>query len=508
LETRNLCASKTRNLCASNISPRVDWKLTLETTVGHYRWFAAPDRLRVRSSRAVMNIARTWLVFPLIFAAVAAACGGDDGATGATGPAGAQGPRGEAGPKGATGEPGPAGPQGPAGPAGADSGDGGGGPGVVEGNLNVSCLSPCHGFTGIVEQWKTSTHFATYVANLGGEEVESWTGTSACGNCHSIDGVEQRLAENVRYLGTTGPVNVAEGQVGYLNSTNNKVSESTYAGHATVAVVHCTTCHEVSDETDPHRTGAAYEEGSFPLRVPSGPDDQAYIEKSSAVGVSDGTPVGAYGAGNACIWCHKSRKDVTNYIAATGNSLSTRFGPHQGPQADVFSGEGGYHYPGKDYDNSSHQALEKGCVSCHMGSVEANGGIGDHSFAPALSTCKSAGCHVNATSFDIIGGQSAMKSDLRALRRVLNDLDWLGREGSAEGLSDAQVLDDNFAEDVPRTATGLTAAQAGAVYNYLLIARGGAGGIHNPLYVRQLIFDSYFALTEELLPGTETRPKL
>ena len=223
-------------------------------------------------------------------AAIAAACSGDDGATGARGPAGAQGPRGEvgpAGPIGDTGETGPAGSEGPAGPAGptGPAGDGAGGVGVMDGTLNVGCLSPGHGFTGIVEQWKTSTHFATYVANLGGEEVESWTGTSACGNCHSIDGVQQRLDENVRYIGTTGPTNVAEGQINYLNSTTNKISESTYAGHATVAVVHCTTCHNVTDETDPHRTGEVYEAGSFPLRVPSGPNDEAYIEKSATVGV-------------------------------------------------------------------------------------------------------------------------------------------------------------------------------------------------------------------------------
>jgi hypothetical protein len=379
--------------------------------------------------------------------------------------------------------------------------------GVPDGTLNVGCLGPCHGFTGIVEQWKTSTHFATYVANLGGEEVESWTGTSACGNCHSIDGVEQRLADNVRYVGTTGPVNVAEGQISYLNSTTSKISESTYAGDATVAVVHCTTCHEVSDETDPHRTGEPFEPGSFPLRVPSGEDDQAYIEKSSAVGVSDGTPVGAYREGNACIWCHKSRKDVTNYITAS-NTLSNRWGPHQGPHADVFSGKGGYHYAGETYDDTaSHRVLEKGCVSCHMESVAANNDIGDHSFAPSLSSCKSA-CHVNATSFDVGGGQTDMKSSLRELREVLNTAGWLTRSEAApfEALTPAQIADDNFAEDTPRPASGLTAPQAGAVYNYLMIARGGAGGIHNPLYVRQLIYDSYFAIEGEAPPSMQTRP--
>ena len=97
------------------------------------------------------------------------ACGGTDGTNGKDGAQGAAG---------AQGTPGPAGPSGLQGPA---------GPGT-DGGLATSCLSPCHGFNGIVEQWKTSTHYATYIANLGGTEVDTWTGATACGNCHAIDG--------------------------------------------------------------------------------------------------------------------------------------------------------------------------------------------------------------------------------------------------------------------------------------------------------------------------------
>jgi Collagen triple helix repeat (20 copies) len=450
----------------------------------------------------------------LIMAAIAAACSGDDGKTGATGPAGAQGPKGDPGSDGKAGPDGPAGPQGPtgsegpAGPAGLDGDLGAAGAGAS--SLSLGCLSPCHGFTGVVEQWKTSTHFATYVANLGGEEVDTWTGTAACGNCHSIDGVEQRLAGNVRFSGTTGPLNASHGQINYLSTTTNKISEATYAGHATVAVVHCTTCHEVSEATDPHRTGEPYTAGSFPLRVPTGDDEVAYIEKSSAAGVSDGTAVAPYGVGNACMWCHKSRKDVTNYIAATNNSFTSRnWGPHEGPQTDIFTGLGGYHYTAKSYDNSSHQALEKGCVSCHMPSSDINQGVGNHSFAPQLSACTTGGCHVSATSFDVIGGQTAMKESLRQLRKALNDQGWLTRATAApfDPLTQAQLDDGNFALDGARPgATGLPSDTAGAVYNYLLIARGGAGGIHNPIYVRQLIFDSFFAVVGSAPSTMPVRP--
>lgn len=456
----------------------------------------------------------------LILAALGPACSGDDGKDGAIGPAGAQGKQGDPGEKGDKGDPGPqgpAGPEGPQGPAGSSTaGAGAGGePTGMAGaantpGLSAGCLSPCHGFTGLVEQWKTSTHFATYIANLGGEEVDSWTGTQACGNCHANDAIQQRLDGNVRHIGDNGPVNVAHGQINYLNSKTSKIAEATYAGHSMVAVVHCTTCHNVTDENDPHRTGKAYEPGSFPLRVPTGSDEQAYIEKSSAVGVSDGTPAGKYGVGNACMWCHKSRKDVTNFITASNSLTSVYWGPHEGPQTDIFTGEGGYHYAGKTYDNSSHQGLKKGCVSCHMpGDAAVNEGIGDHSFAAKLSACSKGGCHDKPTSFDIVGAQTAMKSTLRELRQALNDKGWLTRATTApfDALTPAQLADDNFAQDVARpNPTALNADNAGALYNYFLIARGAAGGIHNPLYVKQLIFDSYFAVVGSKPSTLPNRP--
>jgi hypothetical protein len=52
----------------------------------------------------------------------------------------------------------------------------------------------------------------------------------------------------------------------------------------------------------------------------------------------------------------------------------------------------------------------------------------------------------------------------------------------------------------------LTQDQAGALYNYILVARGGASGVHNPVYIGQIMYDSYFALTGTNFSGT--RPVL
>lgn len=447
-----------------------------------------------------------------ISGALVVACGGADGKNGSVGPPGAQGPRGPATDAGIPGRTGPAGPAGTVGPKGAQ-GDPGPANSFVDAGVAIStgCLAPCHGFTGIVAEWKASTHYATFIANLGGEEVASWTGATACGNCHAIDGVQHRLANDVHFSGSTGP-QAAHGQVNYLNSVTSSVAESTYTGHATVAVVDCTTCHEVDQTNDPHVTGKNYTPGAFPLRVPVGATDQVLIEKSSAVGVSDGTNAGPYGKGNACIFCHKSRKDVTNYLVASNKLTSTHWGPHEGPQADIYTGKGGYHYSGLTYKTSSHQAFVNGCVDCHMAPVATNGGIGDHSFAPQLSTCQKSGCHSSATSFDVIGGQSLMKAGIQELRTALNTAGWLTRSAAApyEALAVADLADDQFASDLVRQqdsgATPLTLDQAGALYNYLLLARGSAGGVHNPVYVRELIYDSFKALTGNAPQTLPIRP--
>lgn len=457
----------------------------------------------------------------LIVACALLSCTGDngkDGAVGATGSNGIDGTNGAMGKKGDPGEPGPKGDPGPAGPAGEQgpAGDPGGigaagSAGEVEGTLNVSCLSPCHGFTGLVAQWQTSTHYATYISNLGGDEVASWTGPSACGNCHAIDAIEHRASGDVGFVGTTGP-DAPHGKLGYIASTNQSLLESTYKGHSTVAEVHCTTCHNVTADNDPHRTGAPnYVRGTFPLRVPTGANDQTLIEKGSALGVSEGTPAGKFNVGNVCISCHRSRKDVTNYVLATNNLSSSHWGPHEGPQADVYSGRGGYQYAGMTYGNSSHQGFKNGCVDCHMPPVAENQGIGNHSFYAQLSSCQKQGCHVTATSFDVIGGVSAMRTTIQDLRVALNNAGYLTRSTAApyDALSATDLKDLNFNLDQVRPGaanTAVPADKAGALYNYLILARGSANGVHNPLYTRELLFDSYKAITGSAPPSLLTRP--
>ncbi|MDB4998868.1 MAG: hypothetical protein JWM74_6300 [Myxococcaceae bacterium] len=413
---------------------------------------------------------------------------------GCTGPDGADGSVGAAGAAGGQGTPGPAGPSGP-------KGDGTIG---VDGGLPTSCLSPCHGFNGIVEQWKTSTHYSTFISNLGGDEVSTWTGNTACGNCHAIDAIKERLTA-VNTSGGGVVANRTNGELNYRNNATSAVGEATYKGSAKVASVSCITCHAVTNENDPHKTGLAYTEGAFPLRVASGPNDQAFLEKSPDTTAVTGMAVGARGSANTCMFCHKSRKDVTNYITASNTLTSANWGPHEGPQSDIFTGKGGYHYAGKTYGTSTHEQ-KLSCIDCHMPGNAGNDNRADHSFYPQLAACTS--CHAGATSFDIAGAQSEAVLSLQELQAALNTEGYLTRGAAGSpALSAAELADKQFALDKTRVgAPALSADRAGALYNYLLIARGGAKGVHNPKYVRQLTYDSIFAIKTPALPITLVRP--
>src|SRR5580700_3253390 len=78
--------------------------------------------------------------------------------TGPTGPAGAPGEAGAPGARGRAGQPGPAGEAGV--------------------TIPVSCLSPCHGFNGVVAQFQMSVHYTEYLTNLVSATPEAaWTTT-------------------------------------------------------------------------------------------------------------------------------------------------------------------------------------------------------------------------------------------------------------------------------------------------------------------------------------------
>lgn len=394
------------------------------------------------------------------------ACGGDDGPQGDSGVAGV---------------PGPQGPPGPTGPAGGSATDGGN-------VLSGACTQPCHTFGGVVDQWRFSNHSHPQNNEIGG---------GACGNCHGVDGIQQRVANNYVVTADSGaPVGVASGHMSYKTAAGG-VGEIGYGGATTIGRIHCTTCHDFNPTNDPHVTGK-YVAGTARIRVPGGVNDTVLLEKSPSTSAVTGQSV-AYQAANVCVFCHKSRKDVTQYIAAANPISSNRWGPHDGPQADVYSGKGGYHFAGQTYGSSTHAGIKNACVSCHMGPVAGNANVPDHTMKPTVAYCKTCHTQYKGSDFDIQGGRTLVKNALSELEGALNDAGLLTRaEAAPYGPVESELLGDGqFHLDLarPGSAAGggnqnLDAATAGALYNYLIVARSKDLGVHNPTYAKQLLWDS------------------
>lgn len=461
--------------------PLVAYERTTSYAYAHHRWSFESFAVSIGSKTVQLHpetMTRTRLFallggFLLVGGAiVVAACGSGD-----VGPVGAPGSTGEAGP------PGPPGATGTAAEAGNPATTG-------------PCTTPCHTFGGVVDQWRFSNH---------SHPQENEIGVGACGNCHGIDGIEQRRGNHYLTTADAGaPTNVPLGHISYM-AANGTVSEISYAGATTIGRIHCSTCHDFNPTTDPHVTGK-YVAGQAPIRVPGGVSDTVYLEKTEGSSPTDsvGQSV-SYRTANVCIFCHKSRKDVGLYIKTANNKMSSsRWGPHEGPQADIFSGKGGYHFGDATYGTSKHSTLPNGCVDCHMGPVAANGNVPDHTMKPKLDFCKT--CHdtYKGTTFDVQGGQSLMGDAIAELQVALNGKGLLTRSASAPyaALSEDELADRQFHLDTVRPGGGPGGADvvadgptAGALYNYLLIARGRDLGVHNPTYVKQLLWDSIQQIT-------------
>jgi hypothetical protein len=193
--------------------------------------------------------------------------------------------------------------------------------------------------------------------------------------------------------------------------------------------------------------------------------------------------------------------------------VNARFGPHHGPQGDLFAGTGAYEYPGKAYGVSPHTTkLTDGCVSCHMnlpeGRFSLSAGIGGHSFSMKgevhgtktlnASACQS--CHLgikqvpggdvydrNALAdYDRDGTLEPFQTEFEGLLSLL-----VNEEGSGylQGGIGPAFFDKNGS--LRATREGIRSElQMAALFNYLFFMEDRSRGIHNPLYAVQILYDT------------------
>ncbi len=317
--------------------------------------------------------------------------------------------------------------EGPAGPAGENG---------INGTDGTATCGQCHNsgedFMAKVTQWNMSVHATggTYVRN-----------STSCAPCHTSMGFREIIE--------TGETTTAA-------DINNPTPIS------------CYTCHEV------HET---YTAEDWTLRYT---DPVTYLQGGATFD---------YGISNLCAKCHQSREASPYPAMGTGTiefpeGTSYRWGPHHGPQSNVFAGvakSGAYEVAGDvTYANSWHtKNFTDACNTCHMADPPYGDNWGGHTFSMGdLNTTGCVECHEDAESKveEVQLEIEDLMVELKGLLETNGIMDTVGHPGYL---------------NVPGTYSN---ELAGAFYNYKMLEEDRSLGVHNFDYVKALLENSIAAI--------------
>ncbi|MFC1475077.1 hypothetical protein ACFLQG_00380 [Candidatus Zixiibacteriota bacterium] len=316
------------------------------------------------------------------------------------------------------------------------------------------------------------------------------TDDSECFTCHGDDGfltqAQGEWANSIHAAGAYVDYTNREGRCTECHSHQGfleflETGESSPTAFEQVSGINCFTCHS------PH------ESGDLSLRT------------TAAVELADGE-IYDYNESNLCANCHKARRDPSS-IGDDFNVSSTHWGPHHGPQADMLNGTIGYEFDDYDYINTNHaNAIEKVCITCHMGNPQQHNGfgVGGHSFTiedeegnSIAGVCES--CHSEAEDIDWLadadydhdGSVEGYQSEIDGL------IDSLAVLLLAQGVLGGDAVDGYH----PNAGIVDSAGVAGALWNFIYIAiEDKSHGIHNFNYTQGLLQSSIDYVATQPVP--------
>jgi mono/diheme cytochrome c family protein len=286
------------------------------------------------------------------------------------------------------------------------------------------------------EQWNLSAH-----AKGNSSTHRNWS--SSCLECHSGLGFIEELDGIANADKTPAPERVAIG---------------------------CATCH------DPHSA-----EHPGQLRTVA----DVVLENDDVISMG--------GAGKLCMNCHKSRSFGDEEVGTEPGTISSRFGPHHGPQAELFNGMNLIDYGKFTGVASPHAyALDNSCATCHMQNLNpgnpATNMAGGHTFSlswdggtpdddsddiDVIDGCVT--CHGPMDSFDDMkrndfNYDGVVESVQQEIEHLLEALAMkLPPVGEPEVVIDSKAV--------------YSVAVKSGIWNYLTVEEDKSLGMHNPRYV-------------------------
>ena len=312
----------------------------------------------------------------------------------------------------------------------------------------------------------------------GTDGTNGSNGTVTCLACHAGTTMDQKKAEFAMSEHSVGAIAVA--YAGGRQSCAQCHSSQGFIEYATLGAVagdisnpsawECSTCHGL------HST---FQAGDYALRL-----------KSAAVqsNVDPAYKFDFKNNSNLCVNCHQARTPEPNVEkpGATYKITSTHYGPHHGPQGNIVAGvgfaqiAGSIAYPAA----GSSKHFEKACTGCHMATF--NNKQGGHSLIPSLASCNT--CHgATDTNYDHGGTQTTVTAKLEELRDKLIELKVVS--------ATPDPVDPKIITYAPIAGT-YDMLKVQAYYNWIGIEEDRSEGVHNPLYVKALLFNTLEALNK------------
>lgn len=298
----------------------------------------------------------------------------------------------------------------------------------------------------------------------------------------------------------------------------------------------CQKCHTHEGFVEFVNTGKVDDEGYIKWPSQPGcftchaPHKNGDFELRTAVAVTlGGDDNFDHGKGNLCATCHQARRVAADVVKETpAHKVSGHFGPHHGPQGNVFNGSGAYEYAGKSYSSSVHKMdIKEGCVDCHMalpeGRFSSTAAIGGHGFGMAgeihgqekinLAACT--GCHEGigqikgealydyaaAADWDGDGNVEASQLEVAGLIERLVNKDG---SGLLQQLEPPMFNADGSWNAIKEEGLTRSEAEVGALFNYKFFAEDRSLGVHNTPYTVQVLMDTIESLDPSF--DTSNRP--
>ncbi|MCW3488792.1 hypothetical protein [Dethiobacter alkaliphilus] len=209
------------------------------------------------------------------------------------------------------------------------------------------------------------------------------------------------------------------------------------------------------------------------------------------------------GRGAQCFYCHNERR-------APDIEDERRSAPHSSSQAGVFTATGGIRAEGFDYGSTTaHENLDNTCNDCHMTQTEGN--FASHTFRVDDTQAACGQCHQEigedsnltaGSDYDGDGEAKGFQDEVQGLLDLLEAAisEELNGGSFTTGGGAIQFTSGDGEEDVDVPNEVYQAA-----YNHVLVTNDGSLGIHNPIFVVQLLQQSYRELTGEDVPDAEIR---